>query len=68
MTQLEALAKEKGISLILPTDVVVADKFAADANTQVRSVQSVAHLYAWRVDTPPLCLYRSLAVPACLAM
>lgn len=27
-------AEEKGVQLILPTDVVVADKFGADANTQ----------------------------------
>jgi len=28
---LETKAKERGIDLLLPTDVVVADKFAADA-------------------------------------
>lgn len=28
-------AKEKGVSLLLPTDVVIADKFAADANSKV---------------------------------
>merc|ERR1712127_492612 len=32
--KLEVLAKEKGIDFILPTDVIVADKFAADAKTQ----------------------------------
>merc|ERR1711988_280369 len=31
----EALAAEKGCKLILPSDVVVADAFAPDANTQV---------------------------------
>lgn len=35
--KLEAMAKEKGVELLLPTDVVVADKFAADANTKVRT-------------------------------
>lgn len=30
-------AKAKGVSLMLPTDVVAADKFAADANSKVRS-------------------------------
>lgn len=30
--ELEAMAKAKGVKLILPTDVVVADKFAPDAN------------------------------------
>ncbi|CAN1750036.1 Phosphoglycerate kinase, chloroplastic [Linum perenne] len=34
-TSLMAKAKAKGVSLLLPTDVVIADKFAADANTQV---------------------------------
>merc|ERR1719460_2127551 len=29
--KLEVIAKEKGITFILPSDVVVADKFAADA-------------------------------------
>jgi len=29
-----AKAKERGVDLLLPTDVVVADKFAADANAQ----------------------------------
>lgn len=28
-------AKAKGVSLLLPSDVVVADKFAADANSKV---------------------------------
>ncbi|GJM92852.1 hypothetical protein PR202_ga09358 [Eleusine coracana subsp. coracana] len=30
-----AKAKEKGVSIMLPTDIVIADKFAADASTQV---------------------------------
>lgn len=34
-TTLMAKAKEKGVSLLLPTDVVVADKFAADAESKV---------------------------------
>ena len=33
--ELEAKAKAKGVKLILPTDVILADKFAADANTKV---------------------------------
>jgi len=37
-TKLEKIAKEKGIDFILPTDVVVADKFAADAATQIVDV------------------------------
>merc|ERR1712106_93578 len=37
--KLEVLAKEKGIDFILPTDVIVADKFAADAKTQCVKVE-----------------------------
>lgn len=32
--ELTALAKEKGVELILPVDVLAADKFAPDANVQ----------------------------------
>ena len=39
--KLEAKAKEKGVEFLLPTDVVIADKFAADANTQTVSVDSI---------------------------
>ncbi|WAL59150.1 phosphoglycerate kinase [Thermocoleostomius sinensis] len=38
---LEAKANEKGVTLLLPTDVVVADNFAADANAQTVSVESI---------------------------
>ncbi|KAF3885908.1 MULTISPECIES: phosphoglycerate kinase [Nostocales] len=38
---LEAKAKEKGVAFLLPTDVVVADKFAADANSQTVSVENI---------------------------
>lgn len=34
-TSLIAKAKAKGVSLLLPTDVVIADKFAPDANSKV---------------------------------
>lgn len=37
-------AKAKGVSLLLPTDVVVADKFAADANSKVSSSPSLNYL------------------------
>lgn len=36
-TSLMEKAKAKGVSLLLPSDVVVADKFAADANCKVFS-------------------------------
>jgi phosphoglycerate kinase len=38
---LEAKAKERGVQLLLPTDVVVADKFSADANTQIVDVNNI---------------------------
>ena len=38
---LEAKAKEKGVDLLLPTDVVVADNFAPDANAQTVSVENI---------------------------
>lgn len=34
-TSLLEKAKSKGVSLLLPSDVVIADKFAADANSKV---------------------------------
>lgn len=39
--ELEKMAKEKGVEIILPTDVVVADKFAADAETQIVSADAI---------------------------
>ncbi|NJN59244.1 MAG: phosphoglycerate kinase [Leptolyngbyaceae cyanobacterium SL_5_9] len=38
---LEVKAKERGVDLLLPTDVVVADNFAADANAQTVSVENI---------------------------
>lgn len=38
---LEAKAKERGVALLLPSDVVVADNFAADANSQTVSIDSI---------------------------
>ncbi len=40
-TKLEAKAKEKGVQLLLPTDVVVADKFDKDAEAQTVSVENI---------------------------
>jgi len=36
-----ALAEEKGVELILPDEIVVADAFAADANTQVVAADAI---------------------------
>merc|ERR1711998_106833 len=38
---LERIAKEKGVELILPSDVVLADAFSAEANTQVAEIASI---------------------------
>ncbi|MCM1982670.1 phosphoglycerate kinase [Lyngbya confervoides] len=38
---LEVKAKEKGVDLLLPTDVVVADNFAPDANAQTVSIENI---------------------------
>lgn len=38
---LEVKAKEKGVDLLLPTDVVVADNFAPDANAQTVSIEAI---------------------------
>merc|ERR1711881_446624 len=40
-TKLEALAKEKGVELFLADDVVIADKFAEDANNKVVGVNDI---------------------------
>merc|ERR1719389_259896 len=37
----EKLAKDNNCELILPKDIVIADKFAADANTQVVSADAI---------------------------
>ncbi|MDF5714852.1 MAG: phosphoglycerate kinase [Rhizonema sp. NSF051] len=38
---LEAKAKERGVTLLLPTDVVVADKFDKDANSKTVSIDNI---------------------------
>ena len=39
--ELEAKAAAKGVQLLLPTDVVLADNFAPDANSQVAKVEAI---------------------------
>ncbi len=39
--ELEAKANAKGVELLLPTDVVLADNFAPDANSKTTSVNSI---------------------------
>lgn len=50
---LVALAKEKGVELILPVDVLVADKYAPDANTQECSS---SHIPDGRWSTIAVCV------------
>jgi phosphoglycerate kinase len=38
---LEAKAKERGVELLLPTDVVVADNFSPDANSQIVDINNI---------------------------
>lgn len=38
---LEVKAKERGVALLLPTDVVIADNFAPDANSQTVSIDAI---------------------------
>lgn len=38
---LEAKAKEKGVAFLLPTDVIVADKFAPDAEARTVSINDI---------------------------
>lgn len=40
-TTLMAKAKEKGVDFLLPTDVVVADNFAPDANAQTVNIDAI---------------------------
>ncbi|MBS9383530.1 MAG: phosphoglycerate kinase [Dolichospermum sp. BR01] len=39
--ELEAKAKERGVALLLPTDIVSADKFAPDANATTVSIENI---------------------------
>ncbi len=39
--QLEKKALEKGVEFLLPTDVVLADNFSPDANSQISSINSI---------------------------
>ena len=64
-TSLLAKAKAKGVSLLLPTDVVVADKFAPDANSKVclslsLSLSTARALFLSEVDVCRLCLHQAL--------
>ena len=51
-------AKDKGVSPLLPTDVVIADKFAADANSKVVFYLGIInHTTVYALYTIPLCMH-----------
>jgi hypothetical protein len=58
LQNLEKVAKEKGVELILPTDVIIANKFAADADAKVRSLTDWRHPQGANAAVPfPQCLF-----------
>ena len=50
--KLEEAAKAKGVEFILPTDVVIADKFDENANTKVVSASEIPD--GWMVRFAPI--------------
>ena len=46
--RVQADAKTLGVEFILPVDVVLADKFAEDANTKITDVESIPE--GWMVS------------------
>ena len=50
---LEEKAKSKGVEFILPTDVIIADKFAEDAESKVVPVENIPD--GWMVRAFPRC-------------
>ena len=57
--KLEAAARARGVQLLLPSDVVVADAFAADAN--VRVVPATAIPAGWMVRAHGACMQASFS-------
>jgi len=45
--RIQSLAQERGVRFVLPTDVVIADRFAADAQARVVPVDAVPE--GWRI-------------------
>ena len=60
--KLEAAAKEKGVEFILPTDVIAADKFDENAETQVVAAGDIPD--GWMVCPSCRSLGCILAFPA----
>ncbi|AYK05771.1 phosphoglycerate kinase [Brevibacillus laterosporus] len=58
-------AKERNVNLLMPVDVVVADKFAADANTQVVSIDAIPEGWmALDIGPKTVANYRDAIVPS----
>ncbi|MFB0829441.1 phosphoglycerate kinase [Brevibacillus laterosporus] len=58
-------AKERNVNLLMPVDVVVADKFAADANTQVVSIDAIPEGWmALDIGPKTVSNYRDAIVPS----
>ncbi len=58
--KLEEAAKSKGVEFILPTDVVIADKFDENANNKVVSADAIPDGWMVRFLPPlPLLLQRN---------
>ena len=50
-TRLPPAVQAKGVEFVLPTDVIVADKFAPDAATQTVDASAIPD--GWMVSPPP---------------
>lgn len=58
-------AKERNVNLLMPVDVVVADKFAADANKQVVSIDAIPEGWmALDIGPKTMATYRDAIVPS----
>ncbi|QDX91514.1 phosphoglycerate kinase [Brevibacillus laterosporus] len=58
-------AKERKVNLLMPVDVVVADKFAADANKQVVSIDAIPEGWmALDIGPKTMANYRDAIVPS----
>ncbi|MGG1442025.1 phosphoglycerate kinase [Brevibacillus laterosporus] len=58
-------AKERNVNLLMPVDVVVADKFAADANKQVVSIDAIPEGWmALDIGPKTMANYRDAIVPS----
>lgn len=60
--KLEAAAKEKGVEFILPTDIIAADKFDENAETQVVAAGDIPD--GWMVSPSCLSFSGILAFPS----